>query len=245
LLACAKIVSEKYHGLFPRDTEALQKLPGIGPYTAQAIRAFVYDIPTLSFDTNLEKVFSRYYFGSRFVKFSPSQKAEITDQFVQSGLSSRIINGALMDFATIVSKNSKYTVEHAESPFQNCLFKITQGELDIVTKKPITYFPRKDSQIEVILHKNHSVYYSSSTTEYCPFILPPTQSDIRKYVQEYFRTTHGLEISVRPIHLQEYRNDVPYISMYAQIQTGISNFKTYSSTAGASEIGTKSQRIRK
>ncbi len=243
MLACAKIVTEKYHGLFPQDTEALQKLPGIGPYTAQAIRAFVYDIPTLSFDTNLEKIFSRYYFGSRFVKLSPLHKAEITSQFVQSGLSSRIINGALMDFAAIVSKNSKLTVEHDKSPFQNCLFKNTKGEMEIVAKKPITYFPRKDAQIEVILHKNHSEYFSSSTTEYSPFILPPSQSDIRKYVQEYFRTTHGLEISVRPIHSQEYRNDVPYISMYAQIQTGISNFKTYSSTAGASEIGTKSQRI--
>lgn len=245
LLACAKIVTEKYQGIFPRETAELRELPGIGPYTAEAIRAFAYNIPTLSFDTNLEKVFSRYYLGSRFAKLSPMQKEEITRQFWRSGYSSRTINGALMDFATIFSKNSKLMVEHTKSPFQNCLFKNTKGEMEIAIKKQIVYFPRKDAQIEVILHKNHSIYYSSSKSEYLPFLLPPTQSDIRKYVQQYFRAMYGLEVSVRPIHSQEYRKDVPYVSMYAQIQTGISTFWTYSSTAGASEIGTRSQRILK
>ncbi len=79
LLACAKIVSKEYSGIFPTESANLQNLPGIGPYTAEAIRAFAYNIPTLSFDTNLEKVYSRYYLGSRFLKLSLTQKSEIME----------------------------------------------------------------------------------------------------------------------------------------------------------------------
>jgi A/G-specific adenine glycosylase len=243
LLACAKIVAGEYGGTFPTDPGKLRKLPGIGPYTAEAIRAFAYDIPTLSFDTNLEKVFSRYYLGSRFLKLDPAMKSEISGQFAESGYSARLINGAIMDFASLYSKNSKAGIDHAASPFRDCLFKGTLGELEIAAKKPNAYFPVKDSRLEVILHKDHAVYYSSSDAEYAPFFLPPTQDDIRKTVQAHFRDAYGLEVSVRPIHRKEYRDDAPFVSMYAQIQTGIPKFQTYSSTAGASEIGTSNPRI--
>jgi len=232
LLACAKIVQEQYGGVFPKEAEPLRKLPGIGPYTAEAIRAFAYDISTLSFDTNLEKVYARYYHGSRFLKLSAGEKSEILDQFSKTPYSAKLVNGALMDFASLYSKNSKSVIDHEASPFQDCLFGKTQGELEIETKKSAVYFPQKDARIEVILHENHRKYYSSSTEKYSPFYLEPTQDDIRKYVQDYFRTNYGLELSVRPAHLKEYRNDIPYLSMNAQIQAGTPVFPSY----GKSEI---------
>ena len=224
LLTCAKIIHEQYHGVFPTEAALLRTLPGIGPYTAEAIRAFVYDIPTLSFDTNLEKVFSRYYHGSRFIKLTPSEKTEILAQFQNSQHSGKLINGALMDFASLYSKNSKDGVVHSESPLLHCRFKNTEGELEISAKKPVRYFPQKDAQVEVILHQNHKLYYSSSKESYAPFLLPPTQTDIRKYIQETFRNQYRLELSVRPVHLKEYRSDIPFVSVYAQIQTGIPQF---------------------
>lgn len=232
LLSCAKIVHSEYGGIFPKEAELLRKLPGVGPYTAEAIRAFVYDISTLSFDTNLEKVYARYYHGSRFLKLSALEKTEILEQFSKTPYSSRLVNGALMDFASLYSKNSKSSIDHAASPFQACRFKNTSGELEIEVKKSVVYFPQKDAQIEVILHENHRKYYSSSRAEYAPFHLPPTQDDIRKYVQEYFRANHGLELSVRPVHRKEYRNDIPYVTMNAQVQAGAPDFPSY----GKSEI---------
>lgn len=68
--------------MFPADSSALIQLPGVGPYTAEAIRAFVYDLPTLSFDTNLDKIFARYYHGSRHTKISKIEKTEILADFV-------------------------------------------------------------------------------------------------------------------------------------------------------------------
>ena len=39
---CAKIIVEKFEGIFPKTYEQLLKLPGIGPYTAAAIASFSY-----------------------------------------------------------------------------------------------------------------------------------------------------------------------------------------------------------
>ena len=227
LLACARIMVEKYNSIFPKDSLELQALPGIWPYTAEAIRAFAYNIPTLSFDTNLEKIFSRYYHGSRFLKLSREEKEIILWQFQGTWLSSQKVNGALMDFATILSKNSKGWINFENYPLENCLFWKTKWALEIETKKPIRYFPTKDAQVEVILHKNHVVYYSSRVEKYEPFFLPPTEDDIRKYVQNYFRTEHNLEVSIRPPHKKEYRNDIPFVSMYAQVQMGEVRFGAF------------------
>lgn len=111
LLATAKIIVEHFGGVFPKTAKELVSLPGVGPYTAEAVRAFAYGIPTLPFDTNLEKVFSRYYFGTKFQKLAVEEKFQITRDFVQSGFDARTVSGALMDFANLVSMNSKEKID--------------------------------------------------------------------------------------------------------------------------------------
>jgi A/G-specific adenine glycosylase len=59
LHACAKIVAVELAGTFP-DTEAgLQRLPGIGPYTAGAIAAIAFGRRTVAVDGNTERVIAR------------------------------------------------------------------------------------------------------------------------------------------------------------------------------------------
>jgi A/G-specific adenine glycosylase len=55
----ARLIFERYSGVFPRDMKALLKLPGIGVYTAAAIAsiAFAVDVPAV--DGNVKRVFSR------------------------------------------------------------------------------------------------------------------------------------------------------------------------------------------
>ena len=57
---CAKVVSEKLKGKFPRTENELQELPGIGPYTSAAISAIAYDLPATVVDGNVERVVARY-----------------------------------------------------------------------------------------------------------------------------------------------------------------------------------------
>jgi len=46
-------------GGFPDTLEGLEKLPGIGRYTANAVRAFAYDLPAAVVDGNVARVLSR------------------------------------------------------------------------------------------------------------------------------------------------------------------------------------------
>jgi A/G-specific adenine glycosylase len=112
ILKTAKIITENYNGIFPNNTLELLKLPGVGPYTAAAIRAFVYDEKVLSFDTNLEKIFARYYHGSRFLKLSGEEKILIEKDFQKIGISGREINAAFMDFGSLISLNTKPSTEY-------------------------------------------------------------------------------------------------------------------------------------
>ena len=61
LYRCAQIISTGMAGEFPRDFSALQKLPGIGPYTAAAIAAIAYNEASPVLDGNIERVISRLY----------------------------------------------------------------------------------------------------------------------------------------------------------------------------------------
>jgi A/G-specific adenine glycosylase len=57
--ACAQVVAGL--GGFPADLKALQGLPGIGAYTASAIGAIAFGLPTVPVDGNVERVASRVF----------------------------------------------------------------------------------------------------------------------------------------------------------------------------------------
>jgi A/G-specific adenine glycosylase len=61
LHACARTVTEQHGGVFPSDEEELLALPGIGPYTAAAIRAIAFDEPASAVDGNVERVIARLF----------------------------------------------------------------------------------------------------------------------------------------------------------------------------------------
>lgn len=72
--ACARVVSEELGGEFPRDLAALRALPGIGEYTANAIRAAAFDLPASVVDGNVERVIARLF---RIETALPRAKPEI------------------------------------------------------------------------------------------------------------------------------------------------------------------------
>lgn len=61
LLKCARAVAADHGGAFPRTRDALQKLPGIGPYTSAAIAAIAFDAPETVVDGNVERVMARFH----------------------------------------------------------------------------------------------------------------------------------------------------------------------------------------
>ena len=61
LLACARAVAREHGGVFPETEEGLRALPGLGPYTAAAVGAIAFDLPTNVVDGNVERVMSRLF----------------------------------------------------------------------------------------------------------------------------------------------------------------------------------------
>lgn len=61
LIRCARIVVDDYNGLFPKTSEGLQKLPGIGPYTAGAVASIAFGERVPAVDGNVLRVIARLY----------------------------------------------------------------------------------------------------------------------------------------------------------------------------------------
>jgi A/G-specific adenine glycosylase len=63
LHALARAVVERHGGALPSDRAALLALPGIGPYTAAAVRAFAFELDDVALDTNVRRIAHRTRFG--------------------------------------------------------------------------------------------------------------------------------------------------------------------------------------
>ncbi len=65
LWRAAKIIERDYGRSVPCDSKTLEKLPGMGPYTARAVRVFVWNRPEVFIETNIRRVFLHFYFKNR------------------------------------------------------------------------------------------------------------------------------------------------------------------------------------
>jgi A/G-specific adenine glycosylase len=59
----ALAVVESHSGRLPSEASALRSLPGIGPYTVAAIRAFGFNEDDAPLDTNVRRIVHRLFFG--------------------------------------------------------------------------------------------------------------------------------------------------------------------------------------
>ena len=135
-----------------------------------------------------------------------------------------------MDFAATVDMKNPSTIDWKNYAITSGKFYESRGSLEPIEVKKSVSFPTPDAQVIVILHKDHTLYYSSLSDIYAPFSLPPSLSrDTRAYVQSYFREHYCLELSVRPVHRKWISKDGrPFIGVNAQIQTGTYEFHEYS-----------------
>jgi A/G-specific adenine glycosylase len=98
LLKCAREVLDKHNGALPSDISGLMALPGIGPYTAAAIRSIGHGLPAAVIDGNIERITARVF---QIEKPLPDSKKEIHQSAKQlfNGLKKRPgdLAQALMD----------------------------------------------------------------------------------------------------------------------------------------------------
>jgi endonuclease-3 len=56
ILACAKVLIEKYNGKVPSDIDEFTSLPGVGRKTANVIRGNIFGIPSIVVDTHVKRI---------------------------------------------------------------------------------------------------------------------------------------------------------------------------------------------
>ena len=98
LYDASKIIEKKgFDQIYPN----FDVLPGVGPYTKNAILSFAYGEKVLAIDTNIERIIKRY-FGLNDTKdfFNKNSK------YFLRNVDSRDINQAFMDFGNSICKSS-------------------------------------------------------------------------------------------------------------------------------------------
>jgi len=102
LHALARTVCERHAGELPRESEALRALPGVGPYTLRAIRAFAFDCDEVAFDTNISRVLQRAMLGISGAGSAPAAAlAQVASTLLPAGRGNEV-NSALMDLGASV-----------------------------------------------------------------------------------------------------------------------------------------------
>jgi A/G-specific adenine glycosylase len=61
LIALANAILRDHEGQVPQREAALRQLPGVGPYTAAAVRAFAFEHHAAAIDTNGVRILERFY----------------------------------------------------------------------------------------------------------------------------------------------------------------------------------------
>ncbi len=103
LQRAVRAVLQEHGGEFPRSVDALNKLPGIGPYTAGAIACFAFEQDVAFMDTNIRRVVRRTLVG-------PEDAPPVTNERVLLDLAQTLIpagqgwqwNQAIMELGALI-----------------------------------------------------------------------------------------------------------------------------------------------
>lgn len=98
----AREIVEVRKGVFPTATSELQKLPGIGPYTAAAVCCFSYNQPQLMIETNVRAVFLYHFFPTE-ERVSDAELGPIIAAHMDQE-QPRVWYWALMDYGSMLKK---------------------------------------------------------------------------------------------------------------------------------------------
>ena len=62
LKSCAEALMARHGGILPDNYDELVRLPGIGPYTARAVRVFAFNRAEVVLETNIRSVYIHFFF---------------------------------------------------------------------------------------------------------------------------------------------------------------------------------------
>ena len=103
LHACARAIVQRHGGQLPSDEAALRALPGIGPYTASALRAIVHGAPSVPVDGNVLRVMARLHRVEAALPDAADQLRDLAGRLACAHRSGEVAQ-ALMDLGATVCR---------------------------------------------------------------------------------------------------------------------------------------------
>lgn len=98
----AQAVTQRNNGVLPSDTDALRALPGIGPYTAAAIRVFAFELDDVAIDVNLRRVVHRLSFGLEYPPKASAAQLDAEARALLPAGRAHAWNSAMMDLGATI-----------------------------------------------------------------------------------------------------------------------------------------------
>lgn len=124
----ARTIVAEHGGRVPATVDALERLPGIGPYTARAVAASAFGVPVAPLDVNVRRVLARV----RDVPSSTAGFAAAADDLVSRAEPGRWVN-AVMDLATSVCTARRPSCDTCPLAAM-CASRGTPGDDDLRTR---------------------------------------------------------------------------------------------------------------
>lgn len=137
LKKAAQLVCGEYGGQLPASYEELQKLPGVGEYTAGAIASIAFGLSAPAVDGNVLRVFARLYNDGSNIA-DPATKRLFTRRVMeqQPAASPGPFNEALMELGALVCLPGGAPL-CGECPLaEQCLAKAAGTQLELPVKTP-------------------------------------------------------------------------------------------------------------
>lgn len=128
--------------VFPRTPEALEALPGVGPYTARAVAAFAFNTDTVCIETNIRTAVLHHFFTKHKKKVHDEEIRTVLMRALPRGKSA-LWYAALMDYGAYLKRqgvrlNSKTKGYAKQKAFRGSLREARGVLIKELTKGPQT-----------------------------------------------------------------------------------------------------------
>jgi len=205
LIASAKIILEKYNGIFPTAYEEILALKGVGNYTAAAIASFAFNLPYAVVDGNVARVMARVFGITAAIDTAKGKS--VINEMATALLDKKCpgaYNQAIMDFGAVICK-PKQPLCHA------C---VMQKECIAFNKNLVNKLPVKEKKI---VKKERWLYYYIINHKDFSFIKKRTAKDIWENLYEFFLVESESKLTSVEIEQNNYisslfKKDGVYIS---------------------------------
>ncbi len=174
----AQIISTEYQGDILTALQHYKELPGIGPYTAQAVQIFATNKDLVTVDTNIRRILIYEFNLQENIKYN--ELNTLAQRLLPNGRS-RDWHNALMDYGAtlLTARKTGIQPQTKQSRFQGSDRQYRARILRLVLEKPRTVdqlhqqLPISLKRLttileklekEQILHKKDRIYYISETS---------------------------------------------------------------------------------